>query len=105
MDDMENENLAQRVAALEANQKSIYHQLSEIKEDVKDIHRLTVAVERIAVRTETIDGKVDGIDKRLERVESAPAEDYKHFKRLIIGGFITTILAAVLTAVLSQILR
>lgn len=102
---MESENLAQRVAALEANEKNIFHQLTEIKEDVKDIRRLTVAVERIAVKTETIDEKVDGIDKRLGNVESAPVEDYKHFKRLIIGGFITTILAAILTAVLSQILR
>lgn len=102
---MDIENLAQRVAILEAAQKSLFHQLGDIKEDVKDIRRLTVAVERIAVKTETIDEKVDGIDKRLGNVENAPADDYKHFKRLIIGGFITTILAAVLTAVLSQILR
>ena len=42
------------------------------KEDIKDIRRLTAAVERIAVKTEIIGEKVDGIDRRLRSVESAP---------------------------------
>lgn len=101
---MNNENLAQRVAALEADKKTIFRQLTEIKEDIKDIRRLTAAVERIAVKTEMIGEKVDGIDRRLGSVESAPADDYRHFKRLVIGGFITTIIAAVLSAVISKII-
>ena len=74
---MDSGNLAQRVAALEADKKTIFRQLAEVKEDIKDIRRLTAAVERIAVKTEIIGEKVDGIDRRLGSVESAPAEDYR----------------------------
>jgi len=102
---MDSENLAQRVAALEADKKTIFRQLAEVKEDIKDIRRLTAAVERIAVKTEIIGEKVDGIDRRLGSVESAPAEDYRHFKRVVIGGFVTTIIASVLSAVISQIIK
>jgi len=102
---MDSGNLAQRVAALEADKKTIFRQLAEVKEDIKDIRRLTAAVERIAVKTEIIGEKVDGIDRRLGSVESAPAEDYRHFKRVVIGGFVTTIIASVLSAVISQIIK
>ena len=40
------EKIAERIATLEANNANIFHQLDEIKTDVKDIRRLTVAVEK-----------------------------------------------------------
>ncbi|MBQ9936846.1 MAG: hypothetical protein IJO86_00800 [Oscillospiraceae bacterium] len=95
----------ERLAILEANDTNIFHQLTEIKTDVRDIRRLINAVETIAVKTESIDSKVDNMGDRLLQLENKPIEDLSHYKRLVIGSLITAVLSTVVTAVLALILR
>lgn len=95
----------ERLAKLEADDKNIFHQLSEIKEEVKDIRRLTLAVEQIAMKTDSIDSKVDNMGSRLLVVEREPAESFLHYKKLIVGAIITTALSSVLVNILSLILK
>lgn len=95
----------ERLAKLEADDRNIFHQLSEIKEEVKDIRRLTTAVEQIAVKTESIDNKVDSMGTRLSQVEREPGEDFRHYKRLILGAILTSTVSTVALAVLSLIMK
>ena len=95
----------ERLAKLEADDKNIFHQLSEIKEEVKDIRRLTVAVEQIAIKTESIYSKVDDMGSRLLVVEREPAESFMHFKKLIVGAVITATVSSVLANILSVIIK
>ena len=94
-----------RISTLEANDRNIFHQLDEIKSDVRDIRRLTSAVEKVALQTENTANKVNSIDKRLAFVEQTPCEDMKYYKRIIIGCIITGIIGTVLGAVAALILR
>ena len=98
-------DLNERVASLEVQDKNIFHQLDEIKEDVRDIKRLTVAVERIALQTKTTSEQVTGINERLDVLERAPAAEAHHYKRTVISGIITCIVGVLLGAVLSLILK
>lgn len=98
-------DLNERVTSLEVNQKNIYHQIDEIKENVKDIHRLTASVERIALQVDTTAKKVDKIDDRLEAIEAEPGNNYKHYKRLVIGCVITGVVSAILGAVMVLIFK
>lgn len=95
----------ERIAKLEADEKNIFHQLTEIKQEVKDIRRLTLAVEKIAVKTESIDGKVDEMGARISAVEKAPADDFKHYKRLVAGAVISAVLSSVVVALLALIIN
>lgn len=95
----------ERLARLEADEKNIFHQLSEIKDEVKDIRRLTNAVEQIALKTESIDTKVDEMGGRIAEVEGQPLADFIHFKRVIIGAVITAALSTVTVAVLTLIMK
>ncbi len=99
------QELIERVAKLEAQDKSIFHQLDEIKEDVKDIRRLTSAVEKIAEQTKNTSERVAGINNRLDVLERAPTEDYKHYKRLIIGGILTGTIGIILGAILALVIK
>lgn len=99
------DNTAERLAALEANEHTIFHQLNEIKDEVKDIRRLTIAVEKIAVQTETTAKKVDSIDTRLDSVENRPSADYSHYKRVIIGAVITGVIGIIVGAVMALIIK
>ena len=94
-----------RISTLEANDRNIFHQLDEIKSDVRDIRRLTAAVEKVALQTENTANKVNSIDKRLAFVEQTPCEDMKYYNRIIIGCIITGIIGTVLGAVAALILR
>ena len=52
-------SIDERLSTLEANDKTLFHQIDELKEDIRDIRRLTVAVEKIAGKVDNIDLKVD----------------------------------------------
>ena len=95
----------ERVARIEAEQSNIFHQLDELKDEVKDIHRLTASVEKIAVQMDSTSRKVDKIDRRLEEIERAPGEDYKHYRRVIAGCIITGVLGALLGALLAVVIK
>ncbi|MBQ7800007.1 MAG: hypothetical protein IJ370_05900 [Oscillospiraceae bacterium] len=97
--------LHERVAKLEADEKNIFHQLSEIKDEVKDIRRLTNAVERIALKTDSIDSKVDEMGTRISAVESEPSDSFKHYKRLIAGAVISAAVSSLVVAILALIMQ
>ena len=101
---MEN-NINERIAFLEAQDKNIFHQLNEIKSDVRDIRRLTMAVEKVAEQTRVTAERVEGIDSRLDVLEQAPAEEAKYFKRVIISCIVTGVISLILGAVLSLIIK
>lgn len=97
--------VTERVAALEANEKTIFHKLDEIKADVNDIHELSASVKVIATETMNISQKVDKIDNRLSEVEKQPVAAYTHYKRLIAGCVITGVLGAIIAAIMAVILK
>lgn len=99
------ENISGRISTLEANERNIFHQLDEIKNDVRDIRRLTAAVEKVAMQTENTAKKVDSIDKRLACVEQTPAEDIRYYKRVVLGCITTGIIGIILGAVAALILK
>ncbi len=98
-------DITERVTRLEADDKNIFHQLDEIKTEVRDIRRLCTAVEKIAVQTKNTEQKVNDISDRLENVEKAPAEEFKHYKRVIYGCIITGTIGVILGALLAMILK
>lgn len=95
----------ERVAKLEADDKVLFHYVDEIRSDVKDLRQLTIAVKEIAVGQKGVTEKLDRIDSRLQNVENNPAEDFRHYKRLIMGCLLTTSITAVVTAILSVIFK
>lgn len=97
--------VTERVAALEANEKTIFRKLDEIRAAVNDIHELSASVKVIATETMNISQKVDKIDCRLSEVEKQPVAAYTHYKRLIVGCIITGVLGAVIVAVMAVILK
>ena len=90
------EHVMERLAICEANDSNIFHQLTEIKSEVKDIRRLTTAVEKIAVQTKNTAEKIDTIDRRLDTVERTPAKNALHYKRLFFDCLLTGAVGALL---------
>ena len=93
------------IATLQANDKNMFAQISEVKEEVKVLNRLVVSVERIAAQTESTAKKVDNIDTRLEKIESEPKSQLVNLKNAITSAVVTGVLGAIIGAVLALILK
>ena len=95
----------ERLSALETDQKNIFHQLNEIKQEQKDQRQLIVVVEQIASKTNVIAGKVNQIDERMTNLEQEPARAYTKYKETIITSVITLILGAIVGGLLALLLK
>lgn len=93
------------IKELTSSTKSAHHRVDKLEGEIKDLRDLTVAVTKVADKVGEVSEKVDNIDKRTERLESEPAEDFKHYKRLIIGCIATTIIGAILGAILVLVIK
>lgn len=88
------------------------HDIEDLKKDVaeckqqqKTISDLTRSVDRMTITMETMVKSQDELREDIKVIKEAPIEDYKHYKRLVIGCVITTVLGAVLGAVLALIIK
>lgn len=83
------------------------HRISALEDKVKEIHGLTVSVEKMAVNMENMLGAIERqgnlIEKqneRIDKIEDEPAKDYKQIKMAIV----TTVISAVVGAAVGAIL-
>lgn len=106
----------ERLALCEANDKNIFHQLAEIKDELKDQRTLVVAVEKIATETKQISEKVDRIDKRtgdhaekiearVATLEAEPARKYNKYKETLITSIITLVVGLVIGGLLALVMK
>lgn len=83
--------LSERVAALEANQKTIFLRLNEEDRKIDNLTELTYTVKEIAVGMGNMSEKLDKIDQRMGDIEQEPLKNIKHYKRVAVGAIITAI--------------
>lgn len=102
---MTNEEIAVRLENHEQEIKSLKHRMTEREEREKSLSDLTTSVKTLAVNMEYMAKEQQKQGERLEKLEHAPADDFKYYKRLIIGCILTTVVGAGIGAVLAIILR
>lgn len=101
---MTDEAIAVRLENHEQEIKSLKHRMDEREEKDKTLSDLTTSVRTLAVNMEYMAKEQQKQGERLERLEHEPTEEYKHYKRLIIGCIITTVIGTVLGAILANVL-
>ena len=101
---MTEEAIAVRLENHEQEIKSLKHRMTEQEEKDKTLTELTTSVKTLAVNMEYMAKEQQKQGERLERLEHEPTEEYKHYKRLIIGCVITTVIGAVIGAILANVL-
>ena len=92
---MESEN--QRLAEENAQQN---HRISRLEESAKEIHSLTVSVERMAVNMENMLAEQRKLSDRMEVLEKEPAEAHKQIKMAVVTAIISAVVGTVIGAVL-----
>ena len=95
----------ERIMKLETENKTIFHQIDELKDNVADIHKIATSIEVIAHENKNISEKVDKIDGRITVIENQPKEAFKHIKQTIIACVITGIASALIAALMAVIMK
>ncbi len=83
---------------------SLKHRMKKCEEQQTTLNKLVSSVDVLAVNMKHMADEQKEQGKKLEKLEHEPAEEYKHYKRLVVGCVITTVLGAVVGAVLATIL-
>ena len=86
--------------------------IGTLEENIKEIHGLTVSVERMAENMENMLAAIERqgnlLEKqnsRIDEIEKEPAKDSKQLKMAVITSVITTVVGAIIGAVLVLILK
>lgn len=84
---------------------SLKHRMNDVEEAIEAQVSLARSVDKLATNMEYMVKEQANQGKRLERLEQAPAEDYKHYKRAIITAITGTLIGALLGAVLALVIK
>lgn len=101
---MTNEEIAVKFENHEHEIKSLKHRVTKCEEQNNTLNKLANSVDVLAVNMKHMADEQKSQREHIEKLEKEPAEDFKHYKRLVIGCVITTVAGAILGAVLATVL-
>ena len=84
---------------------SLKHRMDDVEKAVSAQVSLARSVDKLATNMEYMCKEQVSQGKRLERLEQAPAEDFKHYKRAIVTTLAGTLIGAVIGALLALIIK
>ena len=109
---MTNEEIAVKIQHHEDEIHSLKHRVKDCEEQQGLLNRLVNSTDRLAVNMEYMakeqkkqGDRLEKQNERLDKLEHEPAEDFKHYKKVVIGCIITGVLGALIGAVLTLIIK
>lgn len=87
----EHKEFAERIDAENERQNK---RLSSLEETVKEIQRLTIAVERMAVSMEAMTKEIASQGQRLDAIEKEPANKWKNAVWIVVSALIAAAVGA-----------
>lgn len=82
--------------------------LAALEDNVKEIHGLTVSVERMAVNMENMlvaierqGNLIEKQNERIDKIEEEPAKDYKQIKTAVVTAVIVAVAEAAVFAIIA----
>ena len=87
----EHKEFAERIDAENERQNK---RLSSLEETVKEIQRLTIAVERMAVSMEGMTKEIASQGQRLDAIEKEPADKWKNAAWIVVSALIAAAVGA-----------
>ena len=102
---MNSEDIAIRLTKHGEEIGSLKHRMDGVEEAMEAQVSLARSVDKLATNMEYMCKEQVSQGKRLERLEQAPVEDFKHYKRAIVTTLTGTLLGAVIGALLALVIK
>ena len=99
------------IAGLKADMKAAFQRIDEQREQGEALVRLTDSMHTLAItvatlveRTETIIKTVSKVEGTVAELKEQPSNDFRHYKRQLIGGTIMLVIGGIVGAIFQLIL-
>lgn len=102
---MEPERIAIKLTEHEKELESHKRRIKNCEDELKEYKGLAASVESLATSMKSMLEEQKKQGERLERLEQAPAEDFKYYRRTVAGCIITGIVGAVVGALIMLIIK
>lgn len=109
---MTNEEIAVRLEHDRNEIDSLKHRMKKCEEQTGLLNKLVASTDKLALSMEYMakeqkkqGERLEKQGEKLEKLEHEPAEDYKHYKRVILGCIITGVASALLGAIFTLIIK
>lgn len=83
--------------------KSLTRRVTDIEGKQEAINELALSVNKLAVNMEHMLDEQKEQGERLKSLEAEPMENSRYYKRLAVGGIITTVIGAVVGALIALV--
>ena len=91
---------------------SLKHRMNKCEEQTDLLNRLVNSTDKLALNMEYMakeqqkqGASLEKQSQRLEKLEHEPADDFKHYKKVVIGCIITGVLSALIGAIFTLIIK
>lgn len=108
---MTNEEVAVELEHHRNEIDSLKHRMKKCEEQTGLLNRLVNSTDKLALNMEYMakeqqkqGERLEKQSERLEKLEHEPAEDFKHYKKVLIGCIITGVVGALIGALLALVI-
>ena len=84
---------------------SLKHRVKDVESEQKELSLLARNVDRLATNMERMLVEQQAQREEINELKQGPAEEYKHYKRLITGCIFTTAVGTIIGALLAIIIK
>lgn len=99
------------ISELQANMKAAFQRIDEQREQgealvrlTDNMHTLAITVATLVERTETIIKTVSKVEGTVAELKEQPSNDFRHYKRQLIGGTIMLVIGGIIGAMLQLVM-
>ncbi len=98
------EQIAVQLERHEQEIKSLVRRTNRCEENFATLHKMATSVETLALNMKFMAEEQKKQGERLETLERKPSDDYQYYKRFILGCVFTSVISAVMGAILATVL-
>lgn len=94
--DLEHER---RLSEVESRSKSNSHRLDKLEESTEAIHRMAVALEKVATKQDAMCTDVSKLTSKVEELEAEPGKKWRDAVKTVISCVVTAVVVYILAKV------
>lgn len=102
---MRNKEVAVRLAEQNKEIGSLKHRMNECEEQHKLMNKLVSSVDKLAMNMEQMFKEQQEQGNRLLKLEQAPADEFRYYKKKVVSKAFNGIIGALLGAVFAMIIK
>lgn len=95
----------EKVATFDVSINNIYHEIKEIKDQLKEFRNISITNAQIVLQNDLIESRLKNVEDRLIAIEQEPASKFKRYKDLIITTILTALIGAIIGAIIALIIK